>query len=110
MAGYSQSERNLMRQDAIRRAREMRHGDAPPPHPGVQAPPPRPDPPPKPPPMPPPPKPHGALGGFPLPDLNLSALIGGLDSEKITILAVLVLLAREGADIKLLAALGYVML
>lgn len=35
---------------------------------------------------------------------------GGVDNDKIIIIALIVILAREGADIKLLLALGYILM
>lgn len=35
---------------------------------------------------------------------------GGLDSEKLTIIALIIILAKEGADIKLILALGYILI
>lgn len=42
---------------------------------------------------------------------NLSRIIGeGLDSEKLTIIALIIILAKEGADMKLILALGYILI
>lgn len=123
MERYSESERNMMRQDAMRRAQEMRRGR----QKNVQAPP-RPNASPKQPPKPdpckqqaeaqtahaPPPPPAakppqtGAGGRLPIPGLD--ALLGELDTEKLLILGVLYLLFKEGADLKLMGALAYVLL
>lgn len=48
----------------------------------------------------------GALGGI------LSDIFGGgkLDSDKIILIALIFILAREGTDIKLLMALGYILM
>ena len=98
---YSQSEINSMRNDALRRTREM-HSRANNENYNVQA------------------------ESFQLPtnaneseqknkdpfsDL-LSGLLsnGSLDSDKIIIIILIVILAREGADLKLLIALGYVIM
>ncbi len=125
MERYSESERNMMRQDAMRRAQEMRRGrqksvQAPPrPNAGTKQPP-KPDPckqqaaaqtahaPPPPPAAKPPQTGMGGLGG----SLSggLGALLGELDAEKLLILGVLYLLFKEGADLKLMGALAYVLL
>jgi len=42
---------------------------------------------------------------------NLGKIIGeGLDSEKLTIIALIIILAKEGADMKLILALGYILI
>lgn len=42
---------------------------------------------------------------------KLSALLSGkIDSDKLIIIALMIILAREGADIKLILALGYILL
>ena len=98
---YSQSEINSMRNDALRRTREM-HSRANNENYNVQAeyfP------------------PHSAAdekdkkNKDPFSDL-LSGLLskGSLDSDKIIIIILIVILAREGADLKLLIALGYVIM
>ncbi|MBQ8297371.1 MAG: hypothetical protein IJX77_06275 [Ruminococcus sp.] len=56
--------------------------------------------------------PHaGVRKGNQMPDL-LEKLSGGkiLDSEKLLIIALMILLAKEGADMKLILALGYILL
>ena len=98
---YSQSEINSMRNDALRRTREM-HSRANNENYNVQA-----------------------ESFQPLSDANekeyknndpfsdlLSGLLskGSLDSDKIIIIILIVILAREGADLKLLIALGYVIM
>lgn len=97
MAGLSDTERNMMRQDAMRRAQEMRR-QGPQKKPGVQAPPPK---------APPPPPPVQSIQSSIQP---LQDLLGTLNPERALILGLLFLLAKEGADIKLLAALGYVLM
>ncbi len=53
----------------------------------------------------------GNVPGNPISSL-LSEFLGGgkLDSDKIIIIALIFILAREGADIKLLLALGYILI
>lgn len=42
---------------------------------------------------------------------GLGKIIGeGLDSEKLTIIALMIILAKEGADMKLILALGYILI
>ncbi len=42
---------------------------------------------------------------------NIGKIIGeGLDSEKLTIIALIIILAKEGADMKLILALGYILI
>lgn len=42
---------------------------------------------------------------------NIGKILGGsLDSEKLTIIALIIILAKEGADIKLILALGYILI
>ena len=107
---------DAMRQDAIRRAREMQRQarpfppperPLPPPAPSDHPPPGHPDrPPPPPPPDRPPPKP--ILPGE-LSDL-LHGLTTGWDGERLALAGLLYLLYREGADPALLLALAYVLL
>ncbi len=114
---------DAMRQDAIRRAREMQRQarpfpPPPPPAPPRPAPPPaRPDRPPHPVPPhpdhpphpdPPPPAPPPLLPGE-LSDL-LHSLMTGWDGERLALAGLLYLLYREGADPALLLALAYVLL
>ena len=99
MAGLSNTERNMMRQDAMRRAQEMRRQGSQTTTGGVQAPPP-------PKPAPPPPTAKSIQN----PIQPLQDLLGTLNPERALILGLLFLLAKEGADIKLLAALGYVLM
>lgn len=93
MAMYDRRQMDSMRQEAIRRSREMHSraessdADIPPDKPPQKQ----------------------------LPDINslLGDLLGGgslLDRDRLLIGALLVLLAREGADIKLILALGYILL
>lgn len=121
MAQRGQPSFDAMRQDAIRRSREMhrRAMPAPPVAPPVQPPPPPPDSPPKPPgpppPIPPkPPKPPmGELSDL-LGSLHLSEELRGLltdwDGEKLALAGILYLLYKEGADPALLLAIGYILL
>ena len=109
---------DAMRQDAIRRAREMQRQARPFPPPPPPAPPPvRPDGPPHPVPPhpddpphpdPPPPAPPPLLPGE-LSDL-LHGLMNGWDGERLALAGLLYLLYREGADPALLLALAYVLL
>jgi len=99
VAGLSNTERNMMRQDAMRRAQEMRRQGPQTTTGGVQAPPP-------PKPAPPPPTAKSIQN----PIQPLQDLLGTLNPERALILGLLFLLAKEGADIKLLAALGYVLM
>lgn len=99
MAGLSNTERNMMRQDAMRRAQEMRRQGPQTTTGGVQAPPP-------PKPAPPP----TTAKSIQNPIQPLQDLLGTLNPERALILGLLFLLAKEGADIKLLAALGYVLM
>lgn len=97
---------DAMRQDAIRRSREMQRRavqpspPAPPPPPPSAPPPP---PPPKPAP-PPPPKPNFPLSG------ELQGLLRDWDAEKLGIAGLLYLLYKEGTDPALLLALAYILL
>lgn len=93
MAGLSNTERNMMRQDAMRRAQEMRRQGPQTTTGGVQAPPPPP-----------------TAKSIQNPIQPLQDLLGTLNPERALILGLLFLLAKEGADIKLLAALGYVLM
>ena len=92
---------NAMRQDAIRRSREMQRRSRPDPAP--PPPEPHPEPPPAPPPPPPPPLIPGLTG-------ELGHLLHDWDGEKIALAALLYLLWKEGADPALLLALGYILL
>lgn len=106
---------DAMRQDAIRRSREMhRRAQPPPPPPPMQMPPQ--DELPPPPPMPPPthPKPQLAdlsslLGGLHLPE-ELHGILTEWDGEKMALAGLLYLLWKEGADPSLLLALAYILL
>ncbi|MBR7039277.1 MAG: hypothetical protein IKI21_08530 [Oscillospiraceae bacterium] len=112
---------DAMRQDAIRRAREMQRQARPfpPPEPPRPAPQPaRPDRPPRPAPQhpdhpphpdPPPPAPPPPLLPGELSDL-LHGLMTGWDGERLALGGLLYLLYRVGADLALLLALAYVLL
>ncbi len=111
MAQRSQPSFDAMRQDAIRRSREMhRRAQIPAPPDIPPPPPPAPMPPPFP---PPPPKPPGELQnlleGLHLPD-ELHHLFTDWDGEKIALAGLLYLLWKEGADPVLLLALAYILL
>ncbi|MBQ8079936.1 MAG: hypothetical protein IJ236_08285 [Oscillospiraceae bacterium] len=93
---------NAMRQDAIRRSREMQRRARPDPAPPPPVP--HPEPPPAPPPPPPPPPLIPGLSG------ELGHLLHDWDGEKIALAALLYLLWKEGADPALLLALGYILL
>lgn len=97
---------DAMRQDAIRRSREMHRRANPP------APAPQPSPPPPPPEAPPLQKPS-ELSRL-LDGLHLSGELRGLltdwDGEKIALAGLLYLLWKEGADPVLLLALAYILL
>ena len=102
---------DAMRQDAIRRSREMQRRAVP------SSPP---EPPPKPPPVcepPPPPKPPGPPPGelhALLESLHLSgelhSLLHDWDGEKLALAGLLYLLWKEGTDPALLLALAYILL
>ena len=101
---------DAMRQDAIRRSREMQRRAMPP----RPAPPPHPEPPPAPPPpRPPAPPPLGELNGL-LESLHLTdelhTLLHDWDGEKLALAGLLYLLWKEGADPVLLLAIGYILL
>lgn len=109
---------DAMRQDAIRRSREMQRRAMPP---QQQHRPPEPPPEPNPPESPQKPpleqptfaeKPHReapAGGGSPLPE-ELSGLLTDWNGEKIALAGLLYLLYKEGADVSLLLALAYILL
>lgn len=88
---------DAMRQDAIRRSKEMQRR-------AVQHPPEPPPVPPEPPAAPPPPKPLLSLTG------ELQGLLHDWDAEKLGIAGLLYLLYKEGADPALLLALAYILL
>ncbi len=112
MPQYPNQNFNAMRQDAIRRSREMqrRARSAPPAytppdpeqgsyHPPVQdTPAPEPAPPPE----------HSSLQGL-IPE-ELHSLLSDWDGEKLALAALLYLLYKEGADVSLLLALAYILL
>ena len=115
---YSRAEMQAMQQDAVKRVREMQarsqnfiNGN------GMEQYCPEPPPPPPPkkePPPPPPPPPQNNFcpkniqgnGSF------LSGLIPDIkiDEEKALIIFILIILARNGADMKILLALGYLLM
>ena len=115
MPQHPQPNFNAMRQDAVRRAREMQRRAAPPPPPEVpppappEKPPPSPEVPPPAPPPAPPPSPLSGLAGL-HPESLLHGLLTDWDAEKIAIAALLYLLYQDGADTGLLLALAYVLL
>ncbi|MBR1528379.1 MAG: hypothetical protein IJ642_03625 [Oscillospiraceae bacterium] len=92
MAQSPQQNFDAMRQDAIRRSREMqrRAVPMPPPEQPLKPPVPRPEQPPL--------------------SEELHHLLTGWDSEKLTLLALLYLLYKEGAEPELLLALAYILL
>ena len=92
-------EMQRLQQEAVRRAQEMRRQGPQTTPGGVQAPPP---------PKPAPPAPTAKSIQNPIQPLQ--DLLGTLNPERALILGLLFLLAKEGADIKLLAALGYVLM
>ena len=94
----SAAERNMMRQDALRRQREMKRASCIKPAP--------PPPPPEPPRQEPPRIPQTGKAA----DNPLEALLGSLDQDRLILLALLFVIWREGGDTKLLAALAYVLL
>ncbi len=101
MAQAPQQNFDAMRQDAIRRSREMQRRAVPPPPPPVPVPPSRPP----------------ASGGQEqdlLQNLHLSQelhnLLTSWDGEKLGLLALLYLLYKEGAEIELLLAIAYILL
>ncbi len=94
MAQYPQQNFNAMRQDAIRRSREMQRRAVPPSSP------PAPEPLPVPPASP-------STGILPK---ELQHLLTDWDSERLILLALLYILYKEGADHKLLLAIAYIML
>lgn len=98
MARYPQQSFDAMRQDAIRRSREMQRRAVPqmPPEP-MQ------------PPIPAQNRPAGAGIQLPLPK-DLQKILTDWDGEKLALLALLYLLYKEGAELELLIALAYIML
>ena len=108
MAEYTRAQINQMQQDAMRRVRDMQrrsrsfvqqqNNDPPPPPPIHNIPPP--------PESPPPPKQEKSAPSFLgdiLPEMKI-------DEEKTLIILLLIILARNGADMKLLLALGYLLM
>ncbi len=102
MPHYPQQNFNAMRQDAIRRSREMQRRA------GMQ---PAPAQPTKPEPMPHPaePPPPSSAAGFTLPQ-ELQGLLHGWDSERLALLGLLYILYKDGADARLLLAIAYILL
>ncbi len=113
---YSQADINFMRQDALRRTREMHNrsgyrksnvqaGDYPPEESREEK-----------------PKNKGNVNSNTVGNVSggnanpLNGLLSGffrdgkVDNEKVIIIALIVILAREGADLKLLIALGYILM
>ncbi len=103
MAQRSSQSFDAMRQDAIRRSREMQRRAVPPPEP--PAPPAASEPPVPPPSEEPMPLPEGLH----LQD-GLSSLLHDWDGEKLALAGLLYLLYKEGADPALLLAIGYILL
>lgn len=117
MARFSQQEQNAMRRAAARRAYEMQQRVRPPgsrPASPYADYPPEPEPPL---PKPPPPKPPPASKSFQIPfldgKLNPSELLSKLDGDSMMILALMVMIykdgGKEGCDRKLLMALAYLL-
>lgn len=102
---YSQSEIDSMRRDALRRTREM-HSNAQKMESDVQAE------------APPPEKPKEAVNNTAQQGSNnpLGSLFSGIfsngkiDNDKLIIIMLIIILAKEGADLKLLIALGYIIM
>lgn len=95
MPHYPQQNFSAMRQDAIRRSREMQRRAAPAP--------------PVPHPEQPSMEPASSLHSTPLPP-ELKTLLQGWDGERLALLGLLYFLWKEGADTKLLLAIAYIML
>lgn len=53
---------------------------------------------------------HPKKDGHMIPDVLSRMFEGKIDSDKLIIIALMVILAREGADMKLILALGYILL
>ena len=100
MAQYPQQNFHAMRQDAIRRSREMQRRAVLPP----KMPPPAPIPSSEPSAEPPS---SGLLRQLPK---ELQNILTGWDSERLAMLALLYLLYKDGADFKLLLAIAYILL
>ena len=101
MAQHPQPNFNAMRQDAVRRAREMQRR-AVPPSPVPEAPPPAPS-------APPASSPLDTLRAL-HPESLLQGLLTDWDAEKIALAALLYLLYQGGADAGLLLAVAYILL
>ncbi len=106
MAHYHQHDYNAMRQEALRRSREMQQRSAPPTSPAVPLNEGGADLPPR----------HtcgqngSTSSGQPAFPQELQGLFRDWDGEKIALLALLYLLYREGTDAKLLLAIAYILL
>lgn len=85
MPQYPQQSFQAMRQDAIRRSREMQQKAA----------------------APPPEEPPHPTSDLPA---ELRSLLTDWDAERLALLVLLYFLYKEGADLKLLLAIGYIML
>lgn len=126
MAQFSQQEQNQMRRDAARRAREMQRNV----YPSMRRASPYADLPPspreEPAPPPPPPRQHNTVHSHPnspqskgipllggLPQLNPGELLSKLDGDSMLIIALMVMLykngGQDGCDKKLLMALAYLL-
>lgn len=111
MPQYTRRDGDAMRQDAIRRSREMYHRAVPPQEPQSSSYdflPLREEPAvPKSPPQPPPSKKPQQMGLFG--NWNPAELLEKLDKDQILILVLLVMLYKEGGDKKLMMALAYLL-
>jgi len=108
MAQSPQMNFDAMRQDAVRRSREMQRRAMPPP-PEVSSPIPPTPPPPAPITPPRPPERPDLLKNLHFSD-DLQKLLTGWDGEKLALLGLLYLLYKEGAELELLLAIAYIML
>ncbi len=100
MAQTPQQNFDAMRQDAIRRSREMQRRAVPPLPPEM----------PSMPPKPPAPPPKSILPDSLHISEDLHHLLTSWDGEKLALLALLYLLYKEGAETELLLAIAYIML
>ena len=100
MPHYPQQNFNAMRQDAIRRSREMQRRAGMHPTPAQPS---KPEPPPQ---ITEPPSPSA---GSALPQ-ELQGLLHGWDSERMALLGLLYILYKDGADARLLLAIAYILL
>ena len=114
MANFPQSSFDAMRQDAIRRSREMHRRAVPPPPPEMPPPPPPPEPEHHEPPPHHPPEPEHHPPELPPPPEQmppeLFSLFTKWDTDKILVGAILYILWKEKADTALLLALAYILL